>query len=584
MTSYATRGEICVKAFCLAFAIAFPLQKAVGADAPFALTRPALQISSTNATLNGAVAGNSGNGLAWFEVGTNASYGFQTPPVAMDGSLPIIFLNNQFGGVTPNVAFHYRVVASNSFGITYGADQVFAASRKVVPWGNDSHGQANVPANLTSASVIAASGGYSAALQSDGKLVVWGEDALGLLAPPSGLPTISDFRAGARHLVAVTTGGGVIAWGANGYGQTNVAVGLAGVVGVAAGANHSLALKSDGTLAAWGNNAGELAGAASNLTRVAAIAAGGDHSLALRIDGTVAAWGLNNSGETDVPANLSNVVAIAAGPFHSLALKADGTVIAWGSGQFGQTAVPPALANVVGIAAGAYHNVALKADGTVTGWGYNGSGQISPPSGLTRVVALAAGTDNSLGLVLELQPVALPQMVDGPIGSDLAISLSGNDPRNFPLLAKITSLPTVGTLYQYVSGSRGAAITSLNTVVIDSQSRVIFAPIGGGQGSPYDSFQFRVEEPLAGGLISDSAFVSINIGTGPRPVISQFANDQTGFTLGFNGVSTSNYSVLGSSTLSNWTVLGSATLVSNSFFQYKDTSSNAFRYYRIRTP
>jgi alpha-tubulin suppressor-like RCC1 family protein len=271
----------------------------------------------------------------------------------------------------------------------------------VVSWGNNSAGQAAVPAGLTGVVSIAAGGSHSLALKSDGTVVSWGSNIFGQAAVPAGLTGVVSIAAGTYHTMALKSDGTVVAWGDSG--PTDVPVGLAGVVAIATGAFHSLALKSDGTVAAWGDNAFGRLAVPSGLTGVEAVAAGVNHSLALKSDGTVVAWGLNNYGQTDVPAGLTGVTAIAAGGSHSLALKSDGTVVAWGDDTYGQTDVPAGLTGVVSIAAGVNHSLALKSDGTVVAWGSNADHQTEVPDGLALPVpvkgmGVAAGRNHSLTL------------------------------------------------------------------------------------------------------------------------------------------------------------------------------------------
>src|SRR5205809_653763 len=101
-----------------------------------------------------------------------------------------------------------------------GTAQAASAGRPVA-WGcGISHGQCNVPSDLTGVTAIAAGYAHSLALKGDGTVVAWG---------------CGD----------VTNDG-----------QCNVPSDLSGVTAISAGASHSLALKGDGTVVAWGCGAG----------------------------------------------------------------------------------------------------------------------------------------------------------------------------------------------------------------------------------------------------------------------------------------------------------------------------------------
>ncbi|HEV2696152.1 MAG TPA: LamG-like jellyroll fold domain-containing protein [Verrucomicrobiae bacterium] len=289
---------------------------------PIAVTRSAAGAGANGSTLQGFVIPNAGAAGAWFEWGTNTSYGTRTAVTNVTGT-SAVSISMAASGLVPGIIYHYRAAVSNSLGTAYGADKIFITGGRVKAWGDGGSGQTNVPAGLTN--VIAVAGG-------------------------------------ANHALALKNDGTVVAWGSNSLMQTNVPPGLANVVEVSGGVQHSLALSSSGIVTAWGDNSQNQTNVPAGLSNVVEVAAGGFHSLALKADGTVAAWGANNLGQTNLPPRLSNVVDIAAGKYHSLALKADGTVTAWGSSAFGQTNVPNGLSQVIGISAGDFHSVALRAD------------------------------------------------------------------------------------------------------------------------------------------------------------------------------------------------------------------------------
>ena len=261
----------------------------------------------------------------------------------------------------------------------------------IVAWGQNSHGETNVPPGLTNVTAISAGANHALALNANGTVTGWGYDAWGQTNVPDSLQNVIAISCGALHSVALKSDGTVSAWGYNAVGQTNVPVGLSNIVAIAAGTYHNLALKSDGTVTAWGDDSLGECDIPVGLSNVIAITAGYYDSLALKADGTVTAWGYNQWGETNVPQDLNNVVAISTRYGDILALKSDGTVIAWGLNNVGQTNVPVGLSNVVAVAAGRSSSTVLKADGTVLVWGFNSSGQTNVPSNLSNVVEVAAG-------------------------------------------------------------------------------------------------------------------------------------------------------------------------------------------------
>ena len=206
-----------------------------------------------------------------------------------------------------------KTVVSVATGLTHSL--ALCSDGTVAAWGSNNEGQLGdntlvtrvVPVAVNRASgvsalfgktvvAVAAGGGFSVALCSDGTVATWGGNTVGALGDNT---TISR-----RAPVAVNTALGISAL----FGKT--------VVNIASGADHTLALCSDGTLTAWGwNQWGQngdntttqrrvpvVVNATSVLSAlrgrsVVAIACGGTHSLALCSDGTLTAWGYNGIGE-----------------------------------------------------------------------------------------------------------------------------------------------------------------------------------------------------------------------------------------------------------------------------------------------
>lgn len=373
---------------------------------PFVSTFPAA-VSFGRASLLGTVNPNGAATTAWFEWGTNVLYGRLTKPTALGNGLTNVTLRGTLAGLIPGMAYHYRIVATNSAGTSAGRDVVFQNSARVVkppavmlrgpnPMTNECHSLFTDPGAVTVAplSAISASGYYSLALKTDGTVGAWGNGP----AVPAALTNVTAIAAGYIHDLALRADGTVVGWGDNAFGETNTPLGLKDAVAIAAGWGYSLALRADGTLVCWGMNNYTPAPIPPGLSNVTAVAAGFDLCLAAKSDGSVVGWGHPSFGGTAPPASLSNAVAVAAGFSFGLGLTAQGTVEGWGYNGEGQTSVPDNLSNVVAIAAGFYHSLALKADGTVVGWGDDFYGEATPPPGLNNVVAITAGPYHSLAL------------------------------------------------------------------------------------------------------------------------------------------------------------------------------------------
>ena len=481
------------------------------ATAPFAFTQPPTQIRATNATLNGMTVPKGESTKAWFEWGVRGGYGQTTAPLSVGAGTGVVPVSATIAALTSGAYYQCRLVSSNASGVRYGAVQVFTTGRKVSAWGVNWAGQTNFPAGLSNTVVVAAGDMHAMALKADGTLTTWGNSAGGKLDVPANVTNVIAMVCGEGCSLALTAGNTVTAWGDGYYGEADVPAGLTNVIAIAGAWYHCLALRSNGTVVGWGNNNYGQTNVPPELTNVVAVAAGYGFSLALKADGTPVAWGDYYDGLTNVPPHLTNVVAVAAGISHAAALKADGTVEVWGSNSHGQRDVPADLTNVVMLAAGGHHTLALKSDGSVVGWGDsgNGYGEATLPPGISNVIAVSAGYGLSLVIQPNLPPQAFPQRVAAVANRDAIITLAGADPDKDPLSFKIASLPANGSLYQCVSGARGAAISSPNTVVSNATGQVIFAPATGGYGNPYTTFGFVAND---GEALSAPAMVTLVVG------------------------------------------------------------------------
>lgn len=285
--------------------------------------------------------------------------------------------------------------------------EIVVARGAVEGWGNNWHGQLNIPPAAQSGVIAIDAGFYPLALKADGSVIAWGStNATGELdVPPEASSGVMAIAAGEMHGLALKTDGSVIGWGGRGsFGQAEVPpAAKRDVIAIAAGHHHSLALKKDGSVISWGFDSwGETKVPPEAEKDVIAIAGGGGHSLALKADGSVIAWG-NAGFATDVPPEArEGVVAIAAGSMTSLALKSDGSVIWWGEDYDNETSAPPAAkSGVTAFSTYVTHGLVLKADGTLFAWGkaeYDYT-PVVPPQYSSGVLEIASGKLFNLVLV-----------------------------------------------------------------------------------------------------------------------------------------------------------------------------------------
>jgi hypothetical protein len=278
----------------------------------------------------------------------------------------------------------------------------------IVAWGCNYEGQASPPAGEDFIAV-AAGGGHSLALRTDGSIAGWGLDGDGQASPPAGGGFVA-VAAGFRHSLALREDGSIAGWGRDGYGQASPPAGD-GFVAIAAGEYHSLALRDDGSIVGWGrDDQGQASPPAGD--GFVAIAAGGFHSLALRADGSIVGWGRDDWGQASSPAG-DDFVAVGAGEYHSVALRDDGSLVGWGWNHHDQ-ASPPEGNDFVALTSGAYHGLALRGDWSMAGWGGNDwggneCGQATPQAG-NAFIAISAGMSHSLALVVGGPPGAFEKI------------------------------------------------------------------------------------------------------------------------------------------------------------------------------
>lgn len=246
---------------------------------------------------------------------------------------------------------------------------------------------------------VAAGGGHTCLLNSEGLVWCWGGNLYGQLGrgttslreldlgEPVALPApgrATAITAGTYHTCALLVDGRVSCWGSNSSGQLGVGMwspgdrsipsapislqGSGRAKAITAGGSHTCALHTDGTIACWGYNLYGQLGDGGNTNqfathdiiglpggvRAVSVDAGLDHTCALQANGAMTCWGRNGDGQlgdgtttnrnqpvsVSVPAN-THATAIQAGGFHTCALYGAGTVTCWGYNQWGQLGLDP---------------------------------------------------------------------------------------------------------------------------------------------------------------------------------------------------------------------------------------------------
>ncbi len=143
------------------------------ATPPSATTDPATNITPTSATLNGTVNANGSTTTVQFQL-TKTSGDYNNSTLVPQTPLSVIGTSDTAvsataSGLTPNTTYYYRVVASNAFGITYGAERSFRTAAQALDFniytlGNltlnsgSVHGRVAAGGNATLSSITIGSG------------------------------------------------------------------------------------------------------------------------------------------------------------------------------------------------------------------------------------------------------------------------------------------------------------------------------------------------------------------------------------------------------------------------------------------
>jgi hypothetical protein len=94
---------------------------------PEATTAAATNVAETSATLNGTLAAGASS-KAYFQYGTTATYGGSTSTQNVGASGSPSSPASTIGGLAPGTTYHFRLVAENSGGVTFGGDRTFTTA------------------------------------------------------------------------------------------------------------------------------------------------------------------------------------------------------------------------------------------------------------------------------------------------------------------------------------------------------------------------------------------------------------------------------------------------------------------------
>ena len=95
------------------------------APPPSLTTNAASNVTTSSAQINGTVNPNGGNTTAYFQYGLTTSYGGATGSGSFGSGTSAIGIQSSLTSLASNTTYHYRAVATNSGGTSYGGDVTF---------------------------------------------------------------------------------------------------------------------------------------------------------------------------------------------------------------------------------------------------------------------------------------------------------------------------------------------------------------------------------------------------------------------------------------------------------------------------
>src|SRR5205809_6785596 len=117
-----TRFSAIATAVISAFTLWLASSPSHGAGLPGVTTLGATNITSSSVRVTGQVNPNGAATTGYFELGTTTNYGNSTPTFNAGSGTGTVAALADFFGLLPNTLYHYRVVATNSFGTSFGLD------------------------------------------------------------------------------------------------------------------------------------------------------------------------------------------------------------------------------------------------------------------------------------------------------------------------------------------------------------------------------------------------------------------------------------------------------------------------------
>lgn len=106
---------------------------AFAASSPSVKTGSATSIKQTSAVLNGTINPNGAATKYWFEWGLSKSYGSTSAVHSLAAGTKAVSVHVTANGLSPDVTYHYRLIAQNAAGTAVGNDRTFKTTGHPLP-------------------------------------------------------------------------------------------------------------------------------------------------------------------------------------------------------------------------------------------------------------------------------------------------------------------------------------------------------------------------------------------------------------------------------------------------------------------
>jgi uncharacterized repeat protein (TIGR03803 family) len=418
---------------------------------PVLLTASATLVTSSSATINGSITGESYTGTVNFDWGTSTAYGTSTTRVTFDTGITATALAEPITGLQPFLTYHYRLTALTATGTFYSPDMSFTTPNSAtfnastdVPVVNNGFSATGLPLGIT-LGFVPQPGTVLTLVNNTGFNPISGifnglPNGSVITTTFGGQPYsfVINYAGGDGNDITLTLVTQVISFPSIASKQTTD-------VPFTLGATASSALPVTYTIVA-GSASANVSGNTVTLTGTAGPV-------------TVKATQTGNGGTFGPAIPIYQSFVVSSGlPFtqlsssktnssgFTLGVRTGGTLWGWGYNGFGQlgngtftnATVPVQIGTATtwkSVSAGNYHAVAVRTDGTLWAWGSNSYGQVGDGTTtqrtspvqigtLTTWAAAVAGGQHTIALKTDGTLWAWGYNVDGELGQGTSDSLT----------------------------------------------------------------------------------------------------------------------------------------------------------------